>query len=213
MEELLILKDVCYETSGKFILEDIHLSITKRSFITITGVSGGGKSTLLKIMSSLLTPTKGEISYKGHSLQQLDLIPYRREVSYAFQQPVLFGETVYDNLAFPYEVRKELVNETRMVELLGFVQLDSTYLKQPIAMLSGGERQRIALLRNIMFPPQILLLDEVTTGLDEENKDVVNRMLQRIYDSGTALVRVTHDAEEIAAAERVLVMEGGTLHE
>ncbi len=88
---------------------------------------------------------------------------YRQKVSYCFQQPTLFGETVYDNLLFPFTVRQEAFNQEKVVALLQQVKLPAAYLEKKIAELSGGERQRVALLRNIIFVPDVLLLDEVTT--------------------------------------------------
>ena len=92
---------------------------------------------------------------------------YRRASSYCFQQPTLFGETVADNLAFPYQIRKQVMDTKRVVTALNNVGLSERTLHQPIIELSGGERQRVALIRNILFLPKVLLLDEVTAGLDE----------------------------------------------
>ena len=83
------------------------------------------------------------------------------KVSYCFQQPVLFGDTVADKLDFPFEIRKEPVKRQHEIELLKHVNLSSSYLEKPIADLSGGEKQRVALIRNLLFKPKVLLLDEL----------------------------------------------------
>ena len=90
----------------KMILEGISLSIKEGEHLTITGPSGSGKSSLLKLLAALVSPSSGQLFYQGQELGDLDPVAYRREVSYCFQQPVLFGQTVRDNVAFPFEIRQ-----------------------------------------------------------------------------------------------------------
>ena len=106
---------------------------------------------ILKILSSLLSPTEGEIFYQEAPITTIPIETYRQKVSYCFQQPTLFGETVYDNLLFPFTVRQEAFNQEKVVALLQQVKLPAAYLEKKIAELSGGERQRVALLRNIIL--------------------------------------------------------------
>src|SRR5699024_7909973 len=96
--------------------------------------------------------------------------------------PTLFGETVADNLAFPYQIRKQVMDTQRVVTALNNVGLSERTLHQPIIELSGGERQRVALIRNILFLPKVLLLDEVTAGLDENNKQIVHAWLRQLNE-------------------------------
>ncbi|MCT7895369.1 MAG: ATP-binding cassette domain-containing protein, partial [Lactobacillus gasseri] len=100
------------------------------------------------------------------------------------QQPSLFGEKVADNLSFPYEIRKQAVDRERLLQLLHEVSLEADYLDKDITSLSGGEKQRIALIRNLIFLPKVLLLDEVTTGLDEDNKAIVHQLIERVHQQG-----------------------------
>ena len=95
--------------------------------------------------------TQGQINFQGKDVAQLDPISYRRQVSYCFQQPSLFGTTVADNLRFPFELRDEPFNQQQAVELLWQVDLDESYLNKKIETLSGGEKQRVALIRNLLF--------------------------------------------------------------
>src|SRR5699024_1333948 len=119
-------------------------------------------------------PTRRSSDLDGQPIESYDPIMYRRQVSYCFQQPTLFGETVADNLAFPYQIRKQVMDTQRVVTALNNVGLSERTLHQPIIELSGGERQRVALIRNILFLPKMLLSDEVTAGLDENNKQIVH---------------------------------------
>ena len=210
MSNLLRAEGVSYQVNGRSILSDIDLSFETGSNTTIVGPSGSGKSTFLKILSSLLSPTEGEIFYQEAPITTIPIETYRQKVSYCFQQPTLFGETVYDNLLFPFTVRQEAFNQEKVVALLQQVKLPAAYLEKKIVELSGGERQRVALLRNIIFVPDVLLLDEVTTGLDEESKQIVNQLLNQLNkEQGVTLVRVTHDTEEIQQAQQVIRIVAG----
>ncbi len=210
MSNLLRAEGVSYQVNGRSILSDIDLSFETGSNTTIVGPSGSGKSTFLKILSSLLSPTEGEIFYQEAPITTMPIETYRQKVSYCFQQPTLFGETVYDNLLFPFTVRQEAFNQEKVVALLQQVKLPAAYLEKKIAELSGDERQRVALLRNIIFVPDVLLLDEVTTGLDEESKQIVNQLLNQLNkEQGVTLVRVTHDTEEIQQAQQVIRIVAG----
>lgn len=210
MSNLLRAEGVSYQVNGRSILSDIDLSFETGSNTTIVGPSGSGKSTFLKILSSLLSPTEGEIFYQEAPITTMPIETYRQKVSYCFQQPTLFGETVYDNLLFPFTVRQEAFNQEKVVALLQQVKLPAAYLEKKIDELSGGERQRVALLRNIIFVPDVLLLDEVTTGLDEESKQIVNQLLTQLNkEQGVTLVRVTHDTEEIQQAQQVIRIVAG----
>lgn len=204
-----------YYTNGEQeILKDISFEVNKGEHWTITGPSGGGKSTLLKIVSSLLSPTQGTVYLEDKDMMTLDAVSYRRQVSYCFQQPSLFGDTVKDNLAFPFILRNEIYDEAKVAELLQAVALSEDYLDKEIQSISGGEKQRVALIRNLIFPPKVLLLDEVTTGLDETSKEIVWQLIQRVNQEGITILQVTHDKEEIAAAKQILsIKEGRVDHE
>ncbi|GAB2027794.1 ATP-binding cassette domain-containing protein [Lactovum odontotermitis] len=204
-------KNISYNDAGKEILHDISLDIDEKDhYVTITGPSGGGKSTFLKILSSLLDFSSGELIYRGKSLQVLDPILYRREVSYCFQQPVLFGQTVRECLTFPFEIRKLDFDKEKVLAELAEVNLGADFLDQEISKLSGGEKQRVALVRNMLFEPAVLLLDEVTSGLDSENKTIVRDFINR---QKATIIEVTHDSEEIAQAQLLLRIEEGKLVE
>ena len=196
---------------GKIILEDISLSLEAGTHLTITGPSGSGKSSLLKLLASLVSPSSGRIVYQGQDLEELDPVAYRREVSYCFQQPVLFGQTVRDNMAFPFEIRHLPFDQERVLAALARLNLGPEFLEKPIKELSGGEKQRVALVRNLLFEPKVLLLDEVSSGLDENTKHVLRTFLKDLQQEGVTLIEVTHDQQEIEAAEQLLTIIGGRL--
>ena len=198
----------------KIILEEISLSVEAGAHLTITGPSGSGKSSLLKLLAALVSPSSGRIVYQGRDLEDLDPVTYRREVSYCFQQPVLFGQTVRDNMAFPFEIRHLPFDQERVLATLARLNLGPEFLEKPIKELSGGEKQRVALVRNLLFEPKVLLLDEVSSGLDEKTKTLLRTFLTDLHQAGVTLIEVTHDQREIEAAGRLLtIVEGRLAHE
>lgn len=203
-------KQVSYQIDEKQLLTEISFEVQQGEFVTLTGPSGSGKSTLLKIIASLVTATSGEIYLDGQAQTSFRLNEYRQEVSYCFQQPSLFGKTVRDNLIFPFTVRNQPFDEELALHYLQKVALAS-FLDKKVTELSGGEKQRIALIRNLLFLPKILLLDEVIVGLDAENKQIIYQLLHFLQEKGVTLIQITHDAEEISQASRILVLEKGIL--
>lgn len=212
MEPILEVKKLSYTVADKEILKDISFKVEKGDFLTIKGLSGGGKSTLLKIIASIISPSAGEIFYKGKSLNDYNLIDYRKEVSYSFQNAALFGTTVEDNLVFPYEIRNQPFDRKKAVALLNKVMLSESYLNQKITDLSGGEKQRIALIRNVLFMPEVLLLDEVTSALDAENRKVIKDAILRLNkEDHITVLWVTHNADEIKEAAHTIEIKAGRL--
>ncbi|WP_179394535.1 ABC transporter ATP-binding protein [Lacticaseibacillus absianus] len=211
MTALFTLDHVDYAPGGKAILRDLTLTVPEHAAITIVGPSGAGKSTLLRLLATLLTPSHGTILYRGQPQTTWPHPQYRQQVSYCFQQPTLFGETVQDNLSFPFAIRGQAFDAVKAEAALAAVDLPESMLKTAITELSGGEKQRVALIRNLLFPPQVLLLDEVTTGLDAVTKATVRRLIDQWHADGVALLSVTHDETEIAAATTRWTLRAGRL--
>lgn len=207
-------KNLHYEVENKKILEDINFTVDKGEIVTIIGPSGSGKSTLLKLIGSLIQPTKGEVLYGDKNIYDIKMTEYRKEVSYFFQNALLFGETVEDNLRYPYEIRSETFNQTKAEEMLENLQLDKSILKKSINSISGGEKQRVALVRNLLYQPKVLLLDEITSSLDAQNRAIVKDHLKRLQsqDDITVLM-VTHNEKEIENADRTIEIINGRIED
>ena len=211
---ILSIDRLSYEKENIKILQNINFSVNTGERVMITGPSGSGKSTLLKLIGNVLTKTSGTIQFKGKPIENYASTEYRKQVSYFFQNPVLFGQTVRDNLTFPYEIRNLDFDETRTHQLLNEVQLSNDYLDKDIATLSGGEKQRIAFVRNLLFLPDILLLDEVTSALDEENGQIIRNIISKLNkEEHLTILWVTHDKEEFLSSNRRLTIEDGLLTE
>lgn len=198
------------------VFREVTFSVSSGDWLTITGESGSGKSTLLKIIAGLQDATSGEVVLNGVSQWQQDIEIYREDVSYAMQMAQLFGETVQENLDLPFQVRQKPVDREHQIKLLNMVGLSASFLERDIHELSGGQRQRIAVIRNLLFPPKFLLLDEISTGLDAHSKAELWALItdmQTKYQFG--VLAVTHDEEEIAQArlELRLIDGKGQIHE
>lgn len=208
----LTVSNIVFRPEKKSILNGISFTVDKGERVIITGPSGGGKSTLLKIIASLINPTEGTVEFNGEMILEKDVLSYRQKVSYFFQNATLFDQTVRDNLSFPYEIRNEKFDEAHCVKMLERVKLDKSYLDMPIKELSGGEKQRIALVRNLIYEPEVLLLDEVTSSLDTENKEIIYEILDELNtENAITILSVTHDEREINQADRVLTIVNGEL--
>lgn len=204
---ILQLQHVGFDIDGKTVLDDINLRVAPGEFKLITGPSGCGKSTLLKIIASLLSPSRGNILFEDNDINTLSPESYRQQVSYCAQTPALFGDTVYDNLIFPWQIRQQQPEPERFVAALAQFGLPEETLSKSINSLSGGEKQRVSLIRNLQFLPKVLLLDEITSALDEQNKQNVNEIIHHYAaDKQVAVLWVTHDKDEISHADEVITL-------
>lgn len=205
---LLDVQDVAFSVGDRQLLKPVSLQLYQGDCVLLTGPSGSGKSTFLKILASLITPTSGQLFFRNSDITTLRAEAYRRQVSYCFQTPQLFGQTVYDNLALPWQIRRQKPQRDKLVAALESVNLSGDVLNKPVEQLSGGEKQRVGLLRNLQFMPEVLLLDEVTSALDEENRLSVLSLINRISaEEKVAVVRISHDVNDIQQAEQVLRLE------
>ena len=192
---LLQLQNVGYLAGDAKILNNINFSLRAGEFKLITGPSGCGKSTLLKIVASLISPTSGTLLFEGEDVSTLKPEIYRQQVSYCAQTPTLFGDTVYDNLIFPWQIRNRQPDPAIFLDFLERFALPDSILTKNM-------------IRNLQFMPKVLLLDEITSALDESNKHNVNEMIHRyVREQNIAVLWVTHDKDEINHADKVITLQ------
>jgi sulfate transport system ATP-binding protein len=196
-------------------LEDVSIDIPDGSLTALLGPSGGGKSTLLRIIAGLEKPDSGivEISGKDHTNHP----PQRRNVGFVFQHYAPFKHlTVYRNVAFGLEIRKRPKAEIkkRVNELLELVHLEQFAGRYP-AQLSGGQRQRMALARALAVEPAVLLLDEPFGALDAQVRKELRAWLRQLHDEvHVTTIFVTHDQEEaMDVANEIVVIAGGKVEQ
>jgi len=209
---LLEFQNVSFINDGETILKNISLTIEKGDFISVIGPSGSGKSTLLKLCSHLISPTKGNIIFKGKKVTEYNPTELRKNIAYCFQSPYLFGSTVLDNLIFPFSIRNIKPDEKRIKELFTLFQMTTDFLQKDVKNLSGGEKQRISLLRSIIFLPEILLLDEVTSALDVDNSILVENIISSLNKEGLTVLWVTHNPLQMRKyANKIITIEMGEI--
>ncbi|MGR3742307.1 ABC transporter ATP-binding protein [Companilactobacillus sp. DQM5] len=214
MTEIIKLNHVNYSVNNSKILDDINLTINKGDFLTFSGPSGSGKSTIMRLIANMISPNSGEILYQNKDINDYEPTEYRREVSYCFQQPTLFGETVKDNLEFPFKVRNKKIDNELLIQKLEMANLNKNFINQKVIDLSGGQRQRIALLRNLMFLPSVLILDEVTTGLDKDNKEIIHNLVTDLNKNhDVTVLAITHDQSELNDSKSIVNIESGKIVE
>lgn len=203
-------QNVSFSDEGKTILEDISISIEKGDYISIVGPSGSGKSTLLKLCTHLISPVKGTIFFMDRNFTDLNPLELRKSITYCFQTPYLFGDTVMENITFPFSIRNLKTNLKRVDELFCGFHMSTDYLNKDTINLSGGEKQRIALIRSLLFSPEVLLLDEITSSLDSENTKIVENIIASLNDEGITVLWVTHNMEQSRkSANKLLTIEAG----
>ena len=119
-------------------------------------------------------------------------------------------KSVCENLEFPFKIRKEKVNKQRIVKLLERFNIDESFLDKDIISLSGGEKQRISIIRNLLYTPDIILLDEATSSLDLENAKIVEEYVQELNDLGVTVLWITHSMEQSEKIfnKRITISEG-----
>ncbi len=183
---------------GPEVLQDLNFSITPGSFQFLTGPSGAGKTTLMRLLLLSLRPTRGFISLFGQDSSTLDkdaITSIRRRIGVVFQDFRLLDHlTTYENVALPLRVQNKSESEYRdeVVELLRWVGLGDRMHVYP-EVLSGGEKQRAAIARALIVRPELLLADEPTGNVDPTMARRIIRLFVELQRSGTSVVVATHD--------------------
>jgi len=201
---------------GDFVaLDDVSLEIPTGQLTALLGPSGGGKSTLLRIIAGLDTADDGTVTIEGTEATHLP--PQKRNVGFVFQHYAAFKHlNVARNVAFGLEIRKRPKDEVRrrVKELLELVHLDHLAERMP-HQLSGGQRQRMALARALAIEPTVLLLDEPFGALDAKVRKELRDWLRRLHDEvSVTTVFVTHDQEEaLEVADEIVVINDGRIEQ
>jgi ATP-binding cassette subfamily B protein RaxB len=208
------LRNVSYRHSDgePLVLDGLNLQIPAGQLLVITGVSGCGKTTLVKLLLGLHRPSAGEILFGGQPLPQLGLERYRAVVGSVMQDDHLFSGSIADNISFfdPESDLKRIVDSARLAavhdDIAAMPMHYQTLVGENGGGLSGGQRQRLLLARALYRRPRLLLLDEATSHLDAAGEQRINAALK-----GLAVTRIViaHRAETIASAQRVVVLDGG----
>ncbi|MFN2561729.1 MAG: sulfate/molybdate ABC transporter ATP-binding protein [Jatrophihabitans sp.] len=201
---------------GDFVaLQDVDLTVRSGALTALLGPSGGGKSTLLRIIAGLEKPDTGTVEIDGADATRL--APRHRDVGFVFQHYAAFSHlSVYRNVAFGLEIRKRPKDEIRrrVHELLDLVHLEQFADRLP-SQLSGGQRQRMALARALAVEPKVLLLDEPFGALDAKVRKELRDWLRRLHDEvHVTTLFVTHDQEEaLEVSDEIVVINDGRVEQ
>lgn len=205
---LIMLKDICKQYENHIVLDKFSLEVKEGDYISITGQSGSGKTTILNIIGMLDIQTSGTVEicgYKNPRVASKETTKLRRyEMSYLFQNYGLMdSETVEENLNIALKFKKLSKAEKKKQISSALTQMGmSGYEKRKIFTLSGGEQQRVALAKVILKSPKIILADEPTGSLDCENRDYVMKVMKKFNEEGKTVIVVTHDSYVASCAKR-----------
>ncbi|BAV02849.1 ABC transporter ATP-binding protein [Lactococcus formosensis] len=212
-------KNVTKKYGDKAVLSDINLSIKSHEFFVLAGSSGGGKTTLLKMINRLIEPNQGQVLIDDQDIQTINLRDLRLQIGYVLQQIALFPNmTVLENISIIPTMKgwsKREIRE-RVLELLPLVGLDAEkYLNRYPHELSGGEAQRIGILRAIACKPKIILMDEPFSALDPISRKQLQELVKDLQKTlKITTVFVTHDMSEgMAMADRIAILKDGELQQ
>ena len=209
---LLEMKNV-YKTYGTLnALDDVSINIDAGEWVAIMGPSGSGKSTAMNIIGCMDKPTSGQVLLDGQDISRLsrrELTEIRRDkIGLIFQQFHLISYLTAVENVMVAQYYHSLPDEAEALQALERVGLADRAKHLP-SQLSGGEQQRVCVARALINHPEIILADEPTGNLDEQNERIVLDLFRQLHSEGTTLVVVTHDAEVGATAQRVITLEYG----
>lgn len=200
------------------ILKDINLHVPAGQKVALVGPSGGGKSTLVKLLLHLYEVEKGHIALDGKPLSEYNLLQLRQNIAIVPQDVLLFGGSIRENIAYGKQdaTEAELIAAAKQANAWEFIErfpdgLDTVVGDRGV-QLSGGQRQRIAIARAILKDPAILLLDEATSALDAESERVVQEALERLMEGRTSVI-IAHRLATVRDVDCIYVLEGGQIVE
>ncbi|MDN5202575.1 ABC transporter ATP-binding protein [Fulvivirgaceae bacterium BMA10] len=206
-----------YNNAKESAIEDVSFSIKKGEILALIGESGCGKTTLLRIIAGLELPEQGEILLDNQTIlsERISFAPEKRNIGLVFQDYALFPHlTVLENIQYGIHKLRKADSKKRSDEVIRITGLEGMEKKFPY-QLSGGQQQRVALARSLAPKPQILLLDEPFSNLDESLKDRVRIELRDIIkSSNTTALFVTHDTKDaLSTADRIAILRNGRLQQ
>ena len=219
-EKGITFRGVCfsYPGSDRKVLSDIDIDIPKGRTVAIVGASGAGKTTLVDLIPRFYDVTDGSISIDGKDIRELRLKDLRALMGNVNQDPILFNDTIFNNIAFGVEgaMMEQVVAAAKIANAHDFIMEKedgyNTNIGDRGCKLSGGQRQRISIARAILKNPPILILDEATAALDTESERLVQEALDRLMTNRTTIA-IAHRLSTIKGADEIIVMDEGRIVE
>ena len=211
-------RDILFSYGENPILNHFTLEIPPGEFLTVIGSSGSGKTTALKLINGLLSPTKGEVWVQGQNVAHADLIQLRRSIGYVIQGVGLFPHmSIEENISYvPHLIKPDNPElKERIKELMKIVNLPEEMLTRYPANLSGGQKQRVGIARALAASPNILLMDEPFGAVDGLTRKNLQKELARIHkELSLTIFFITHDiSEALTLGDRVLIINHGKIEQ
>jgi len=209
---LLRIEGLGYQIGGQGLVSDINFEISAGERIAIFGPSGAGKSTLIRLLNRLDEPSSGTVYLEGQDYRQIPPRKLRRRLGMVMQQLNLFPGSVAENIRFGPTAQGEHLDDERLRELLSGVDLEG-FADRDVGKLSGGEAQRVNLARTLANKPEVLLLDEPTSSLDQAARQEVEETILSVLKSReVTCILVSHDRTQVMRmTDRVLFLKDGRL--
>lgn len=209
-------RDLAFSYDGETdVLKGISFDIPQGSYTAVIGHNGSGKSTLAKLLIGLLAAKSGTIRILGQELNEETVYDIRTRTGIVFQNPdnQFIGSTVADDIAFGLENRCIPQNEMQGLIETAAAQVGMTkFLESEPTKLSGGQKQRVAIAGILAVAPDIIIFDESTSMLDPRGKKAINEEIRRLHEErDITILSITHDMEEVAQSDNVLVLRDGTI--
>lgn len=205
---LFSLEQVTVRRGGTLLLDEVTCQVPADACTAVTGPSGAGKTTLMRLLNRLDEPDSGRVCLDGRALPDLDVLALRRRVALVAQAPVLLTGQVLDEL----RAGRPALGQDQAAGLLEQVSLPPAMLARGTAGLSGGEAQRLCLARALAAGPQVLLLDEPTSALDNLSAHAVEQAVKSFIAAGGSVILVSHDTGQTRRiASQVLALHDGTI--
>lgn len=214
----IVIKNLNFNYGDKKVLENINLKIQKNTSIALVGESGAGKTTLANIICGLVNPENGIIEIDGKDLNQLDIKSYRERVGYVTQEPVIFDDTLFNNISFWSEHNEEnLKRFWRAIEISSLTDFINQYAEKENVQLgnngilvSGGQKQRISIARELYKNIDLMILDEATSALDSETEKFIKDQIDELHGKFTMVV-IAHRLSTIKNVDVIYLMEKGEI--
>ena len=219
MSNIIEFKNVSKTYDDNTVLKDFNLNIEKGEFLTVIGTSGSGKTTMLKMINSLIEPSGGDIFVNGINNKDVDKIKLRRNIGYAIQGSVLFPNmNVEKNIAYvPNLLNKKDKERTKkaVAKWMDIVGLEDSFRERYPDELSGGEAQRVSIARALAASPEILLMDEPFGAVDEITRMKLQDEILKVYNkTDITIVFITHDIKEaFKLGTKILIMDKGKIEQ
>jgi subfamily B ATP-binding cassette protein MsbA len=216
LQDKVELKNVSLSFDSLKVLDGINVELAKKSTIALVGESGAGKTTLANMIAGLIRPDTGEMYIDGIPSHQYNLNTYRNMVGYISQEPVVFNDTIFNNITFWADPTPENVKRfndvLRMASLRGFVdslpEKELTRLGDHGILISGGQRQRISIARELYKDAEVLIFDEATSALDSETERIIQENIEQLHGNYT-VVLIAHRLSTIKEADTIYLLEKG----